>query len=1026
MLRIDERELRTLFDDRTYRRGRSYARAGAVAQTREDGDRVRARVQGSRPRPYEVWVRRDGERIVSQCSCPGWSGARRHCHHVAALLFTLRAPPAGAAEEGGGSLRPPLSSWLAAQEAARPAAPAAYVFSVEDDHAIVRQLARAPVAAPDARLAELLAGFPRAEEGGARVPLARAGELLARLSGRPVFADDRCEIPLRFAGEPVGVRVDMLAPEAGGEPAAAAAPFLFRAVLAPRGGGRALSFAEVRVAGGAERFVLAEDVVHPLDPRLPDAMLARLRDAPEVSCRAEELPRAFAEWLPRLREAAGAVVPEAAAVFPVQGGPPRILAACAGDLERAEVRLFARYGEVEVAIDPEGAAPAAEVRLDPERRPFVLARDLAAEEAAAALLPAAGLRREEGAFFAEGEAALAFWSRGRQAFPEGWDLRLPPALVSLRVRQARIQPRIEVGLGARGWFSIDAFLGAEGVAVDPDELRACLAALSPYATLADGSVAPIDAAACRDVLDALSGVTSLEGAPRGEAPPWLAGPVRELAAAGRGGAHVSREAAELLCRLSGEAVPEAPVPAGLTGALRPYQVHGFRWLAMLEDLGLPALLADEMGLGKTIQTLALLLRDQERGAGPALVVCPTSVLPNWLREAGRFAPSLRAVAFAGGRRKLPEEGAADLVVTSYAILRRDASLLGSRAFSSVVLDEAQHVKNPEAKGAQAARGLTGRFRLVLTGTPVENRPLDLWSLFSFLLPGFLGGQDEFVRRYEEGAGSTIEEAQRRLAVRVGPFLLRRVKKDVLEELPEKRRTDMVCELSEPQRRLYRELLMQVRAEVFGAIALRGMARARVNILTGLLRLRQVACDPRLLFAGEFSEEDSGKLQLFRELIEEALDGGHRVVVFSQFVQMLALQKKLLDGLGVRYEYLDGRTRDRQAILDRFNAPEGEGRADVFLISLRAGGTGVNLASADTVLLYDPWWNPAVEDQAVDRVHRIGQRRGVAVYRLVARDTVEEKMLALAEKKRGVSERLLAGRGGGAFSAEELVGLLGEG
>ncbi|MHB1844069.1 MAG: DEAD/DEAH box helicase, partial [Deltaproteobacteria bacterium] len=322
------------------------------------------------------------------------------------------------------------------------------------------------------------------------------------------------------------------------------------------------------------------------------------------------------------------------------------------------------------------------------------------------------------------------------------------------------------------------------------------------------------------------------------------------------------------------------------------------------------------GLGKTIQALAYLLHAKDRGEkAPALVIAPTSVLPNWIREAGRFAPSLRAVAFTGGRRKLPKPSDVDLVVTSYALLRRDIELLKGVEWSAVLLDEAQHVKNPSSATAQAAFDLPGRFRVVLTGTPVENRPLDLWSLFRFLVPGLLAGQDEFRRRYEAPVGEAAVAAHRRLALRVRPFLKRRLKRDVLTELPEKQEAEVVCDLTEPQLKLYREVLAEVRSEIFGAIEERGVGRSQLNILAGLLRLRQVACDPRLLkLEKEFTTEDSSKLQLWRELLDEALDGGHRVICFSQFVEMLTLMRRELDEAKIPYEYLDGRTRDRQAAI----------------------------------------------------------------------------------------------------------------
>ncbi|HUB07844.1 MAG TPA: DEAD/DEAH box helicase [Myxococcales bacterium] len=1035
MLAVSETELQTMFDESTFRRGRSYARAGAVGELRVDGERVRARVQGSRPRPYEVWVRRDDGRIVSQCSCTSWAGARRHCKHVAALLYTLRdenAAPSAAAE-GAAAPLPSPSVWLAGEESGRTAVPLYYVFTVEGGNAVVRQLRRDRGEAPDAaaveampaadrRIAEMLSLHER-DRSGARIPLERAGDVLGALRGMEVYADDRQEIPLGFSEEPLSLHIQ------GSTIPDGASGCRFRAVFVPRGGDRALSPARVRLLGGLERFALADDRAYPLDPRLSDAALQRFLRHPEVECRAADLPRAFADWLPHLADRCGAVVPSAAELLPVLAGVPRLALTCGGDLSGAEVHLRALYGDDgTAAVELDGRPPPAvpEVHLGADGRAYALQRDETTESAAFAALVAAGLEWRDGAFRAEGDRALRFWSEGLLSLPAAWQRHLPPHLTGLRVRSEPIRASLHIGLSARGWFEVDVRLGTAEQEVDPAELRACLAAGLAHATLRDGSVAPIDVELCRGVLEALADVEPLAEGRGGEVPPWLAGPLQELVRAAGLEARLDPAAAGQLRRLTGDELPRVSPPADLKGDLRPYQAAGFAWLCTLADAGLSALLADEMGLGKTIQALALLLRQRERGERrPALVVSPTSVLPNWIREAERFAPSLRAVAFSGGKRKLPGPEDADLIVTSYALLRRDASLLAAREWSAVILDEAQHVKNPAAATAQAARQLKGAFRLVLTGTPVENRPLDLWSLFEFLLPGLLGSQEQFRKRYEAPVGPALEQAQRKLAIRVRPFLKRRLKRDVLTELPDKQESEVVCELSEPQRRLYRQMLEEVRRDVFGAIEKQGVARSQVNILAGLLRLRQVACDPRLLKLDKsFGEEESAKLMLWRELLDEALDGGHRVICFSQFVEMLSLMRAMLDRDKIPYEYLDGRTRDRQAVIDRFNGVAAPPSAQLFLISLRAGGTGVNLATADTVFLYDPWWNPAVEDQAVDRVHRIGQAKEVSVYRLVARGTVEEKILDLKQRKRDMSGRLLSAEGGsGAFTAAEVEELL---
>ncbi len=458
--------------------------------------------------------------------------------------------------------------------------------------------------------------------------------------------------------------------------------------------------------------------------------------------------------------------------------------------------------------------------------------------------------------------------------------------------------------------------------------------------------------------------------------------------------------------------PEVALPATLAAALRDYQKEGVNWLRFLENHGLGGILADEMGLGKTLQTLAWLQgkRTQPEVQGkPALIVCPTSLVENWAEEAQRWVPDSSVLLLSGAERheRWAEVEAADLVVTSYALIRRDIDRYRGIEFSAAVLDEAQHIKNHSTLNAKAAKQLRARNRLVLTGTPIENSVADLWSIMDFLMPGYLGPNDTFRQGYElpiARGGEEAEAAQARLRRKLQPFLLRRLKRDVAKELPPKIERIGWCTLTPDQRVVYEELLQASQRRLADLVSKQGFNKSRMEILTTLLRLRQLSCHLDLLKLPDLkAEEPSGKLNMFTELLDEALDGGHRLLVFSQFVSMLKILRTHLDGAGIDYCYLDGSTKNRMDEVRRFN---GSRNIPAFLVSLKAGGTGLNLTGADMVIHFDPWWNPAVEDQATDRAYRIGQKRTVYSVKLITRGTVEEKVLALQRKKRAVIDATL--------------------
>lgn len=456
----------------------------------------------------------------------------------------------------------------------------------------------------------------------------------------------------------------------------------------------------------------------------------------------------------------------------------------------------------------------------------------------------------------------------------------------------------------------------------------------------------------------------------------------------------------LLARSRMEAI--AP-PSTLRASLRDYQLEGLRWLKHLETSSLNGILADDMGLGKTVQTLALLLLDPPE-AGPTLVVAPTSVLDNWKAEALKFAPSIRAHIHHGGERSVEALTQQQLIITSYALLRRDAEALRDVRWHRVILDEAQAIKNPDSQTAKVARSLPAAHRLCLTGTPVENRLLELWSLLEFLNPGILGTKSRFEALYPTGSGVSAGTV-RRLRARVQPFILRRLKQDVAKELPGKTELVLKATLSREERRIYEAVRSAGLKEVQSLMNQGGIKRHALHILEILLRLRQAACHPGLVPGGREFKGTSAKLSLLVEQLEVVVEEGHRALVFSQWTSLLDRVEPVLREAGLSWVRLDGSTQDRGAVVERFQHPEGP---PVFLLSLKAGGTGLNLTAADYVFHLDPWWNPAAEEQATDRAYRIGQTRPVVVTKLIAAGSIEERVLELQRHKRSLAEAALGG------------------
>jgi superfamily II DNA or RNA helicase len=557
-----------------------------------------------------------------------------------------------------------------------------------------------------------------------------------------------------------------------------------------------------------------------------------------------------------------------------------------------------------------------------------------------------------------------------------------------------------------------------------------------------------------DLFDSLGG-TLAEGAPL-RVPSVDAGRLEALNDTGRWQFRGDDSIRQLARRLqAGPGLREVPVPRGLKAELRTYQQQGLNWMQFLREQDLAGVLADDMGLGKTVQTLAHILAEKEAGrlSRPALIVVPTTLVHNWREEARRFAPGLKVLVLNGPQRKerFEQIGEHELILTTYALLWRDQKVLAEHEYHLLILDEAQYVKNATTKAAQAIRGLRARHRLCLTGTPLENHLGELWSQFDFLLPGFLGTQKDFTRRWRnpiEKNGDGVRRAL--LARRIRPFMLRRRKDEVAKELPAK--TTIVCsvDLEGAQRDLYETVRTAMQEKVRAAVSAQGLARSHIIVLDALLKLRQVCCDPRLVrmlrangaaqqgddsAAGNSARPDrekvekvekgaravrSAKLDLLLSMLPELIEEGRRVLLFSQFTGMLSLIAAALDEAAIPYVLLTGDTADRITPVERFQ----QGEVPLFLISLKAGGVGLNLTAADTVIHYDPWWNPAAENQATDRAHRLGQDKPVFVYKLIAAGSIEEKIVELQEQKAGLADSILSEDAAGAakFSDDDLDAL----
>lgn len=1072
---LSDRGLRRLLGARTFLRGLDYEKRKVVEGVSVNDTSATGKVKGSDPEPYEVAIHLGGEGITSNCTCPAFQKSNQHCKHVAALLITVRnraraqlprrdpqpqAPAPQPASANGQSkssrrrerrrraqnqtlavppgLRPPptpdasarptgIGAWLSPENAAR-RLDLEFRVHVRQGGLTVTVLdvdARVPLlpsvalswqslAPTDDRAA--LRVLTRFESGNPRHPAVDirgedAAELMPLLKERRVLLEPAL-MQLRFADEPIRPRFDL---EMVGSDTIVAKVTFERA-----GDGRRFQLTSGGWFEGAPGYHIDtnEGIARPIDHRVSPAALRRLLRSPTIAEPASELIGVITNGLPRVALEVGADLPELSQVADVIDLEPVFRVRATGSLTEAEVSLKAAYGDVEVEVRADGISPPV-IILPPEegqKRAKCIRCDIAAQQEAVELLLDRGLTKDEGGerFVAEGEDAIHFWSEGVGSLPEDWDLYVPEDLVGTQVRSKPVVMSARVSSGV-DWLSVKIGYESEGVGVSRDELERCLREGRKFVKLDDNSYAMIDTEKVQAMIDREIELLAAAGK-NGKLPLSQAGRVQELLQQ-TDDSNVSANAKTLFKKLASiDEIKKTRKPRGLKATLRPYQEQGLSWLRFIHDLGSGGVLADDMGLGKTIQTIALLLSIKaEKKTQPlrSLIVAPTSVVTNWVRELERFGPSLSVALWHGAGRKEQknELNQVNVVITSYALLRRDIDLLKKLRLDYAILDEAQNIKNPMSATAQAAKELKAGHRLALTGTPIENRLSEIWSIFEFVSPGLLGPLAKFEERFAKPIDQGDSKQAARLRATIHPFILRRTKMEVAKDLPPKIEVDKIVDLMPDQKAIYVQVLREVRAQVMGEVERVGVAKSQLHILAGLTKLRQAACDARLLgLPREFSHDDSGKLSALRELVDEVESGGHKVLVFSQFVSMLKLMAAALDEDKIRYEYLDGSTIDRQERIERFQE---DPTISVFLISLKAGGSGLNLTAADTVIHFDPWWNPAVEDQASDRAHRIGQKKVVTVYRLIAGGTIEEKILQLKQKKKDLVESVLSEDAGGA-------------
>ncbi len=1043
------RKLRKQVGQKTFTRGCQYFASGRVIDARREDEAVVGTVTGSGRDNYTVRVQlssKDGGLIKAECTCPYTHG---HCKHEVALALAALADPTLRSAESAGWGR-------ILDEAEDVAAEFAGAEEPEDRLVVRLDLPLTPDDVLKARFSK--ARFTKRGRGSERpVPAwqlraALAGEtdtlalrrpeelVVARLAGlleededeeHVMLADEATldlllrslarvqEVYLGNTDRKLQIKLDPVRPRVRVDSLKNQGLSLKIQIIL--NGKRRTLDKRARIAGSPLQYWLfdGENALMPIvgGPGVGPIVYGLSRKQARMPLR--EVPTFLERGLIRMRElirveAEPGVLPEVGQVEPI------LVLGEQGD--HLKVQLSFRYGDPHELQVMSESAPAVLRAPDGFEPPFVI-RDIEAEKKALEAAREAGLPVGDhpGTVLLNTSEALAFLEERLDGLGEQWTILGRERLQRFKTKHLtpHLTGRIESGID---WFEVNLEICVDKSRYGLDALLQLYQSGRRYLALEDGSLALLpDDWVTHHLKVAMELPQLLLSGGIGRVPRYHA-PVLD-ALVGDAEIKADEEWQRLSRRLRNFAgLMDEPLPEGLQAELRPYQKHGYDWLAFLRDSGFHGILADDMGLGKTIQTLTFLLAEKESGRAenPTLVVCPTSVASNWVTEAAKFAPALEVVKLTGPNRdaiynKLKK---ADLVITTYALLRLDIQRLQRRTWHAVVLDEAQNIKNPESQTAIAAKKMTARHRLALTGTPLENNLLELWSIFDYLMPGFLDTEKNFRGRYVISGTEKPEDIEG-LRLKVAPFMLRRDKNNVAKELPEKTEQVIRIPLAPKQQELYDKVRALSKQRVLESINERGIKGSTVTILDALLKLRQVACHPDLVKL-DLAEDvhESSKHEILHDLIQEAIAENHRALVFSQFTAHLGILRDWLDKAGIAYLYLDGRTRKRQELIDQFNATDGP---PLFLISLKAGGTGLNLTAADYVIHMDPWWNPAVEAQATDRAHRIGQTRPVFVYKLVSENTVEEKIIALQEAKKELFDEVVSGEGlsGSGLSIEDI-------
>jgi superfamily II DNA or RNA helicase len=1057
-------------------KGRPYQRRGAVRDLRtdKDGQRLIASVQGTRLRPYRVFVDIGKDNPVSlsaRCSCPvAWN-----CKHAAAVLLEALANPPAVEGNDTDWLPGPVGGWLRQlRQAAQPAiAPDEIAYRLDYparpglpfvlDLRVVRVLKTggrgADRALPAGQLQNPTAKYFRPADRSIllllRDPLGRSPPPLPEdpdlvdLLLRRIIDTGRCRWqelaspPLRLGPPRRGRLAWQLGPDGRqtidvelDHKSAVTLPSASPWYVDPEE--RLAGPVMLDIARPLVGIALAAPPVTISQANALGALIAR--DLPDLA-----LPAPRTDLVEEIRDDS----PVPTVMLANRARRRNYWEVWGKDWEeRVDVALLGyAYGDTLIGGDD---APLEQRKVEDDRI-VVHRRNPVAERSAQERLEALGLRAIEtfGSATTDGGRIPFTFFDGRGDWPgfvydtvpqlarEGWRIEVEDSFRH-RVVDGGGEWTAEVEESGGWWFSLDLGIEIDGERVPllpvltqllaqlrltgaPDDLERLAHNGTVFGRLEDGRHVALPLDRTKAILSTLvelyhPGSLSAEGKLEISAGQGLGLAAVETASRLRwlGGKQL-QALAEHLSHFSG--IDKVEPPVGLQTELRPYQREGLDWLQFLRGYELGGILADDMGLGKTVETLAHILVEKRDGRldRPCLVVCPTSVVPNWLAETARLAPELRVLSLHGPDRaeRFGEIGNADLVLTTYALLPRDADHLLAVAWHIAVLDEAQAIKNASAKITGLVCRLDARHRLCLTGTPVENHLGELWSQFAFLMPGLLGDARRFARVFrtpiekkQDGARRTI------LSGRVKPFLLRRTKALVAADLPSKTEILRPLELSGQQRDLYETVRLAMHEKVRREVAQKGLARSHIIVLDALLKLRQVCCDPRLVkLAAARRVTASAKLEHLLEMLPQLVEDGRRILLFSQFTSMLDLMKPALGG--IEFVELRGDTTDRAQPVARFQ----KGKVPLFLISLKAGGTGLNLTAADTVIHYDPWWNPAVEDQATDRAHRIGQDKPVFVYKLVAQGTVEERMLELQQRKKALAAGIYEAGGNAAAALD---------